>query len=136
MVKIVLAVPQGSPLGPLLFNIYINNLFYLTVTDVCNYADDTTFHACDLDLKSLFTRLEHNVTLAIEWFESNYLMLNQDKCNLLFSGHKHETLFVNAGETKIWESKQQKLLDILILILMNTYCRNAKEQVKSSLHSL
>ena len=33
---------------------------------MCNYADDTTFHACDLDVKSL----EHDAALAIEWFES------------------------------------------------------------------
>ena len=41
-------------------------------------------------------------------------MLNQDKCHFLFSGHKYETFFVNVGETKIWESKQQKLLGALI----------------------
>ena len=42
------------------------------------------------------------------------MKLNQDKCHSLFSGHKYETLFVNVGETEIWESKQQKLLAILI----------------------
>ena len=83
------------------------------MTDVCNYVDDTTFHACDLDLKSLITRLEHDAALAIEWFESNYMKLNQDKCNFLFSEHKYETMFVKVGEKKIWESKQ-KLLGILI----------------------
>ena len=113
--KLCLGVPQGSVLGPLLFDIYINDLFYLTdMTDVCNYADDTTFHACDLDLKSLITRLEHDVVLAKEWFESNYMKLNEDKCHFLFSGHIYETLFVNVGERKIWENKQQKLLDTLI----------------------
>ena len=45
---------------------------------MCNYADDTTFHACDLDLKSLITRLEHDAALAIEWFELKYMKLNQD----------------------------------------------------------
>ena len=84
------------------------------MTDVCHYADDTIFHACDLDLKSLITRLEHDAALAIEWFESNYMMLNQNKCHFLFSGHKYETLFVNVGETRIWESKQQNILVVLI----------------------
>ena len=43
-----LDVPQGSVLGPLLFNIHINVLFYLLKdTDICNYADDTTIYVCD-----------------------------------------------------------------------------------------
>ena len=55
------------------------------MTDACNYADEATFYSCDLDLKSLITRLERDAGLAIEWFESNYRMLDQDKRNFLFS---------------------------------------------------
>ena len=85
----------------------------MDMTDVCNYANDKTFHVCDLDLKSLITRLQQDSALAIEWFEWNYMKLNQDKCQFLFSRQKYETLFVNVGETKIWETKQPKRLGIL-----------------------
>ena len=67
-----------------------------------------------MDLKSLITRLEHDAALAIEWFESNYMKVNEDKRHFLISRHKYQTLVVNVGETKIWESKQQKPLGILI----------------------
>ena len=77
-------MPQRSVLGPLLFNIYVNDLFFVTEkTNVCNYADDTTFFAGDSDLHYLISRLEHGSVLAIKWFERNYMKLNQDKCHLL-----------------------------------------------------
>ena len=42
--ELIQEIPQGSALGALLFNIYLNDLFYLAEsTEVCNFADSTTF---------------------------------------------------------------------------------------------
>ena len=64
-------VRQGSDLRPLLLNVYLKDLFFLSeYTDLFNFAeDDTTFYACDMDLNSLIKRLEHDSFLAIELFE-------------------------------------------------------------------
>ena len=96
--EVLIRVPQRSVLRPLLFNIYINDLFYITeMTNVCNYADDITFYACESDLESLIQILEHDSMLATEWFESNFMKLNGDKCHLLLSGDKHEVVQANIG---------------------------------------
>ena len=66
-------VPWGSVLGPILFNIFLNDLFFvLKDTDFCNFADDTSPHACDISLDELLIHLERDSALAVCWFESKY----------------------------------------------------------------
>ena len=54
------------------------------MTQVCNFADDTTFSVCDKDLNILINRLEHDVIR----FENNFIKLNQDKCHLKYLGEQ------------------------------------------------
>ena len=107
-------VPQGSVLGPLLFNIYLNDLFFELDDSVCNFADDTTSFVCDKSLEAVLHKLENNTDNAIQWFQNNQMKMNPDKCNLLIAGHKWEHAWATVGDTKIWENDRVKLLGVTI----------------------
>ena len=64
--------------SPSLLTRVLTDLFYLTeLIDLWNYTDHALIHAYDLNLEDLIKNLEHNSMLAIEWFERNYIKLNQ-----------------------------------------------------------
>ena len=73
-------VPQGSVLGPLLFNIFLNCLSYVEMScEIANYADDNHSYfekKCHNTLKGV---LENDVNSATTWFENNYMCANPDK---------------------------------------------------------
>ena len=82
-------VPKGSVLGPLLFNIFINDfVFAIQSSHVCNFADNNTVFACGKIAEEVIACLEFDIENAISWFRENNMVANTDKFQMMFIGLK------------------------------------------------
>ena len=85
--KRITGVPQGSILGSLLFDIFINNIFLLLeISNVWNYADDNILYAFGKTFDEVTRKLLNDFLILDDWFFNNFLVLNSDKCHLMTIG--------------------------------------------------
>ena len=106
-------VPQGSIMGPLLFNIFICDMFYfLEEYEIANYADDSTPFCAGKNHEVVIETLEQSSTILFKWLKNNYMKVNTDKSHLLLSGNKK--LEANVDDNIIVSEQQQELLGISI----------------------
>ena len=75
-------VPQGSILGPILFNIFLCDMFFMMDNiDLASYADGNTPYSVGKSQCDLETKLQKASVKLFKWFHENGLKANQDKCH-------------------------------------------------------
>ena len=134
-------VPQGSILGPILFNIFISDLFlWIEEATLHNFADDNTLSAFSKSIQGLINILEKESEEAINWFKLNGMSVNPDKFHGIIINRcgRHPDLHsINIAGSEITTEKIVNLLGIDIDFKLNfnnhisTLCKKSAGQLNA-----
>jgi len=120
---ILLGVPQGSILGPLLFNIFINDLLlFARESELCNFADDNTLFASGKSVFIVKSCLERDIRDILYWFKINQMSANPSKFQVMFLGTKESVSDFIINDIPIPISESVILLGITIDNKLNFKC--------------
>ena len=107
------SVPQGSVLGPLLFNIdLIASIYECEDSNIANYADDTTPYVCIENIRAVISELQSLAFRLFKWFENSHMKANPGKSHILLSNK--ETKKVKINNVVLTSSVEEKLLGITL----------------------
>ena len=141
--EIKYGVPQGSILGPLLFNIFINDIFYfIDKTNIANYADDNTIYAIKDNNLDLLQILNKETSTVFDWFKVNEMKPNSNKSRLIIasnSNNKYSSLSYIYLDNDLIESEETvKLLGVEIdeKLNFNDHITTILKKGNQKLHAL
>ena len=107
-------VPQGSLLGPTIFNLFINDIFYdLKYGKLFNYADDNSVFLTAKTLDSLKESLQSSADEILDWCSTNLMEANPEKFQCIIADN--DQVEINFGEnTSVYTQTPVKLLGVLL----------------------
>ena len=129
---IKVGVPQGSLLGPLLFNIYINDLnLQVTNTSLRLYADDTTEYTSDVSPPVLEYIINSDLHILSTWLRQNYLQINSSKTQAMTIGPVPYRYNFSVDNNEVDANDTLKILGVTLDRKLN-FAAHVSEQVKKA----
>ena len=134
-------VPQGSILEPVIFNLFINDLFYsINETELVNFAYDNTIYTCSKDLTVLLEILQKECETAINWLITNNMIVNPDKFQSTIirskKGLRKSVLNINGVELAMESSVKILGIEIDNKVNFEKHISNICKKVSNQLNAI
>ena len=141
MKEAVAGVPQTFIDGPLLFNLFINDLFlFICFSTLSNYADDNNLLAIGSDIQLINKMLLSDFRTVNNWFYENFMILNPGKCHFMPIGKDtHDQDIFYYDNLTLKSNDEEEILGVTIARKLTFHqhvkkmCRKAGQKLSALL---
>ncbi|CAM5079432.1 unnamed protein product [Natator depressus] len=120
--EVTSGVPQGSVLGPILFNLFITDLGTKSGSVLINFADDTKLGGI-ANLEKDRDIIQEDLDDLVNWSNSKRMKFNSEKCKVMHLGINNKNFSYKLGTHQLEVKEEEKDLGVLVDQRMTMSCQ-------------